>query len=119
MLLIFIFASCHHPTKKMPVKLVDVKEDLNSQITDLISDELQAFEEEKDFFLDNDTLVTGKLLTKFYEKQNYTPAWKCRGEGSENADSLLSIIADAEAFGLLPSDYHQSTLHDLKQLMRS
>jgi hypothetical protein len=94
---VFFIFSCHRTDRKMPVTMVDEEAELNTQISSLIEDELKIFEEGKDFSLDSDTLVSGPWLTKFYEKQNFSPAWRNRGVESDNADSLLAIINDAEA----------------------
>ncbi|MBI4228273.1 MAG: L,D-transpeptidase family protein, partial [Deltaproteobacteria bacterium] len=45
-------------------------------------------------------------VSKFYELQNYQPIWSNNSEVLPQANTLISIIKDAENEGLQPSDYH-------------
>jgi len=45
-------------------------------------------------------------VSRFYELQNYQPIWSNNSEVLPQANTLISIIKDAESEGLQPSDYH-------------
>jgi murein L,D-transpeptidase YcbB/YkuD len=58
-------------------------------------------------------------LPRFYAGRAYKPAWVAEGSLSDAADELIQAVAEAEADGLRPDDYHFGSLKRLAAELRS
>jgi murein L,D-transpeptidase YcbB/YkuD len=56
--------------------------------------------------VDNEYLLSGKVLQLFYVNRNYEPAWFNHNIFSNNGFALLDYIRQADLQGLQPEDYH-------------
>jgi len=60
-------------------------------------------------------LRSGTLVTQFYTRRLFWPAWSHDGQLRPHIDSLLKTLREAEAEGLRPRDYHLARLESLRQ----
>ena len=56
--------------------------------------------------VDNENLLCGKELNRFYVNRSYDPAWFIRNSFSNNGFDLLNYIRRVGQQGLQPNDYH-------------
>lgn len=56
--------------------------------------------------IDNERLLSGNTLQKFYADRNYTHAWFNHNTFSKNGYALIDYIRQVDCQGLRPEDYH-------------
>jgi murein L,D-transpeptidase YcbB/YkuD len=56
--------------------------------------------------IDNEYLLSGKMLSDFYINRNYVPAWFNQNTFSNNGYAMLDYIRQVNQHGLQPEDYH-------------
>jgi murein L,D-transpeptidase YcbB/YkuD len=56
--------------------------------------------------IDNEYLLSGKVLPMFYANRNYTPAWFNNDTLGNNGYILINFIRQVDRHGLQPNDYH-------------
>jgi murein L,D-transpeptidase YcbB/YkuD len=67
----------------------------------------------------NDSLamILPKIVTEFYQKNEFNPVWSSAEKWQPLGDSLYNFIKYAENEGLFPNDYHYSALKLLKDTL--
>ncbi len=63
-------------------------------------------EEGSYYIIDNEYLLSGKVLPLFYTNRNFATAWFDQDTLSDNGYELLDYIRQADQQGLQPEDYH-------------
>lgn len=75
-----------------------------------ISESMRKYIDEKsegpDYKVDNEILLCGKELNRFYVNRSYDPAWFTMNSFSNNGFDLLNYIRQVDQHGLKPNDYH-------------
>lgn len=61
----------------------------------------------------NDTLFAPGMVGRFYAQRSWKPAWTTNGRLNEQADSLIRLLRGANAFGLIPREYHLAMIDSL------
>jgi L,D-transpeptidase YcbB len=59
-------------------------------------------------------IVLGELVAKYYEAQQFQPAWQQKGR----LDTLIAALADVRDDGLDPDDYHYDSLESYRLDLR-
>lgn len=54
-------------------------------------------------------------IEEFYSKYNYVPLWSNKGLWQPAGDSLASFIRNSKLYGLFPDDYHDTSIHVIRQ----
>ncbi len=111
--LIFLFASfciisfseCSQK-KTIPVVLFANPEHVNEEVSQLIDEQFSAFDTSKTLVIEKDSLFASKLIAAYYKQNNFNAVWSDKGVHNKQCDSLLSLLFNAEDYGLIPSDYH-------------
>lgn len=100
---VVIFFSVSAQTKKTNLKSYYKQMYKNEeQLTHSIRKLVNKLEEEKNLDVENNQIISVKVLIRFYKERNYRPAWnefKVFEEASE-------VFKDSYDDGLIPSDYH-------------
>lgn len=86
---------------------------VNQLLEEFVSDLVTKADTSKPFVLDKDSLHAIALVKEVYEKHSNKPFWSDNGKLNAAGNSLYAIISDAMEYGLIPDDYHFSTLDSL------
>ena len=76
------------------------------EISESIKKFIEEQSEELSYEVDNENLLCGKELNRFYVNRFYDPAWFIRNSFSNNGFDLLNYIRRVGQQGLQPNDYH-------------
>lgn len=117
-----VIAGCNKCSEEKPVEtvvLVEKPEMVNDEVSKLIYKKLiEAPKDSKAMIAENDTLFASKLLVQFYSKRKFAVAFSDKGVLTQQGDTLLSMLKNAEEYGLIPADYHylkiDSLIHQAK-----
>lgn len=104
--LLVIMASC--VAKEQDFE--ELKPDLSGALANAVSDDLknQIVNSKRPIILTvgESRIQISEQVSRFYESQNYQPIWSNNNEVLPQANTLISIVKEAENEGLQPSDYH-------------
>ena len=69
----------------------------------------------------NDTLLLklDSIINKVYTDNQYHPFWSKDEIFLPLADSLINFVENCKVYGLFPSDYHNKSIHNFQQLLKS
>jgi murein L,D-transpeptidase YcbB/YkuD len=116
-LLIFAFSvctSCNNCSKKEPVMAkMEKPEMVNEEIHKLITKQLSGLDTNEVITLAGDSLIATPFIQSFYFNNKFAVNWSDKGELTKPCDTLLSVLAHAEDYGLIPDDYHYSKISKL------
>ncbi len=86
---------------------------LSDQLTVCLADRISLKNGNQDIFCSTSKLVCGSdLLRRFYERQEYRPAWINDDGIRPDASTLMGIINQADGEGLRPDDYHLASIQE-------
>lgn len=106
--------SCNKCSKEeKPVVLVTKPERINEEASDLLKQQLKDHDSSKTLVVSTDSLLATKLIVEFYKQNKFTVAWSDKGKLNARGDSLISIIKNAEDYGLHSADYHYHRIDSL------
>jgi murein L,D-transpeptidase YcbB/YkuD len=104
---IFVSACNNPPPDKKEEKVVIAKpENVDEEVSRLISKHLSGHDTSLAFVLEADTLVAVRELKEFYSQNNYNVTWTEKGILTKQGDSLIDILRSADQYGLYSNDYH-------------
>lgn len=86
---------------------------LTDQLTELMQQRFNDSSQPKYFIVGKDTTRADTLLTRFYQKRDFLPAWFNDKGPLSLADSLIKSVHEAEFEGLNPKDYHAPVLDSM------
>jgi murein L,D-transpeptidase YcbB/YkuD len=88
-------------------------EKVNQLLNDFIADQVATADTSKSFVLGKDSVQTFSFVKQVYAKHGNKPLWSDKGKLNDAGISLYSVISDAMQYGLIPDDYHYTTLDSL------
>jgi L,D-transpeptidase YcbB len=83
-------------------------------LAEAIRDRIDHLRYEKQHDVRGDRIIADELVAKFYEAQQFTPAW----QDVAKLDALVANIEDLRNDGLDPNDYHVEALRSYRLDMR-
>jgi L,D-transpeptidase YcbB len=106
-------ASCGEQENDQGETLVSVEdpEKINALVNEQLGAQLSAVDTSKTWRVGSDSITAVPQVLEFYSTITNKQAWFEKGKLTANGDSMMTLIRDAEYFGLIPDDYH-STLID-------
>jgi len=86
---------------------------LNEEVCKLLKEQLVNLDTSKNLVISGDTLLGSKQILSFYKKNNFNIVWSTKGKANKQRDSLISIIKNADVYGLNSEAYHLSKINSL------
>lgn len=121
--LLFLFAAlcvigCSKCSQKKqePVVLVAKPELVNAEVSELLEKKLIDLDTSKTLVIGGDSLIATKLVVEYYKKNDYKISWTDKGKHNSLSDSLLTLIKNADNYGLLPNDYHLDKITRISEI---
>jgi L,D-transpeptidase YcbB len=105
--------SCNRNKGKDKI-IVANPESMDEQVAEKISDMLETAADKKGKIDDSTSISLLKIVSAFYDENEYRPLWSTTEKWQPLGDSLYRFIANAELEGLFPEDYHFKKLKGLK-----
>ncbi len=105
-------ASCSEQANEQGETLVS-KEDpekVNQLVNEQLSKQISAVDTSVTWRIGSDTVTAVPEVLSFYSGLSNAQAWFEKGKLNANGDSMMTLIRDAEYFGLIPDDYHSSLI---------
>ncbi len=87
----------------------------SESINEIINKKVNAGREKKSVSADGIILYAQEVLTKYYELNDYNPAWSDK----KNFNEVISILEDSYNEGLMPDDYHLNNIKKLIEEVKS
>lgn len=114
LLFISIFLpACKDPDVPKAVVMVAKPEKVNEEVNKLLTDKLSDLDTSQYMVFCGDTLFATKQLSEFYNQNKFRVTWSDKGKLKPQGDSLLSVIRNADVYGLIRDDYHYLKLDSL------
>lgn len=115
---LFGIISCNKCSKNKlkTIDLVGNAELVNKEVNKLLKERLETRSTTKPIVILQDTLVASTLLQEFYLQNKYTVTWTDKGKLKKQTEAMLSVIKNADKYGLIPEDYHYSKITRLIRL---
>jgi murein L,D-transpeptidase YcbB/YkuD len=79
---------------------------VSDQVAARLRNRIVAAGAQQEITVGAERLDATRLVSFFYRRRGYRPAWSREGELLASVDALVSVIQDAESEGLVPADYH-------------
>jgi len=107
--------SCNN-TEQKPPEIVVVKnpEKIDEKVQELLSTTMRYIVDNNGKLNDSVSLTRAGLLDTIYNTGLYQPFWSSNEKWTALADSLFAFIENARLYGLFPSDYHISSLVNIR-----
>lgn len=86
---------------------------INEEVTDLLSDQLEDADTLKTLIIANDSLFSSKSIIEFYQIKDFEVSWTDKGKLNKQGDTLLTILKNADEYGLISRDYHIEKIDSL------
>jgi len=86
----------------------------SDDVSEALRRDIELLATEDGLSLAGDAVASGPLLTEFYERRQFEPAW----QRPEQVEELASAIMATEADGLNPEDYHLAAVTTALQALR-
>ena len=105
-------ASCGEQANEQGETLVS-KEDpekVNQLVNEQLAKQISAVDTSVTWRIGSDTVTAVPEVLSFYSGLSNAQAWFEKGKLNANGDSMMTLIRDAEYFGLIPDDYHSSLI---------
>lgn len=99
--------------KPTPIVLLEIPEKINEEVDKLIENKLSHIDTSDIIVIDKDSLIASKFIIETFKNNHYKHLWTDTANLIPQADSLLSVIKNADEQGLLPADYHYYKLDNL------
>lgn len=105
-------ASCGEKTTSNGETLVSVEdpEKINELVNTQLSTQLAKVDTSKTWSIGSDTITAVPQVKEFYSSISNAQAWFEKGRLTAGGDSMMTLIRDAEYFGLIPDDYHATLI---------
>ena len=113
-----IISSCKEQHAASVAQLVDKPAEMDAAVDQNIKAVLQYAVNNGGKINDSIKLNALPVVDMYYQQDEYKNVWSRNEEWDPLADSMYSFIAQAEYYGLFPSDYHYKELTDLKKQMQ-
>jgi len=112
LLFTFILVACNKCSEEKPkeIVLVEKPEMVNEEVQKLISEKLIDVDTSSILIIEKDSLFATKFVSDFYTKRKFAVAFTNKGILTNQGDTLLDVIKNAEVYGLIPEDYHYSKI---------
>jgi murein L,D-transpeptidase YcbB/YkuD len=109
----FTLAACGDTRTENGETLVSVEdpEKINELVNTQLGVLLSSADTATTWHIGSDTITALPQVKEFYASISRSQAWFSKGSLTASGDSMMTLIRDAEYFGLIPDDYH-STLID-------
>lgn len=113
-LLLFVIACNNSAEHTQKSQVVEDPDKMDHEAAASIRDALAAAVNTNGKIDDTIKLNLVAAVNSFYSSHDFAPVWSSREKWQPLADSLFSLIANAETEGLFPKDYHHKNLRSLK-----
>ena len=107
------FISCNPTSNTESELLIANPTKLNEEVCKLLKEQLVNLDTSKNLVISGDTLLGSKQILSFYKKNNFNIVWSTKGKANKQRDSLISIIKNADVYGLNSEAYHLSKINSL------
>ncbi len=104
------------PPKKDIIRNIDL---LDNSIQKNIGQTVQFLLNDQGMLSDSQAIFRPSALAAFYRDHKDTAVWSVKGVAHPAADSLLAIVASADAEGLIPAEYHSVFLDSLDRYIKN
>lgn len=115
LLVIYFFSSCNSHQSVQEKEIVETPEQINEKAEELIKNTLEDILQNPSRLPDSIKLKNPSLLEQLYKKNEFRLFWSSKGAFNKEADSLMSLINNAQYDGLFSSDYYSESLNRLKE----
>lgn len=107
-LAVFTMVSCGDNTTPDGETLVSVEdpEKINQLVNEQLAAQLTKVDAGKTWSFGSDTITALPQVVGFYKANANSQSWFSGGKLNAGGDSMVTLIRDAEYFGLIPEDYH-------------
>ena len=103
--------------KPNPIVLVDKPEMINEKVSELLKSELSQIDTSKEILvISDDSLYATKQIFEFYNGNKNTALWTDKGILNKQGDTLLTLLKNADQYGLISDDYHYSKIDSLLKI---
>ncbi len=114
-LILWLFViSCNNSSSSNDKQLVSDPDEMDKRAGENIKLALEAAIRTDGKIDDTIQLKLSNIVNNFYSSNNYAPLWCKKEKWQPLADSLFSLITNAQLQGLFPKDYHFANLQSLK-----
>lgn len=103
-------ASCGEKANDQGETLVSDPEKINELVNEQLATQLTSVDTSKTWRIGSDSITAVPQVLEFYSTITNKQAWFERGKLTANGDSMMTLIRDAEYFGLIPDDYHSALI---------
>lgn len=93
--------------------LVEQPERINEEASELLKQQLENSDTSHNVIIAGDTLLATTYIVEFYKKNKFSAVWSDKGKPTKQGDSLISIIKNAEDYGLYQDEYHYHHIDSL------
>lgn len=90
-------------------------EKINELVNAQLAVQLAKADTSKTWHIGSDTITAGPQVKDFYSSISNGQSWFEKGELTPAGDSMMTLIRDAEYFGLIPDDYHATLIDSFLQ----
>ena len=110
-----ILTGCHKCSKEkvVDILLVEKPELVNEQISKLLQEKLMNRDTSDILIIEEDSLYSTKFILAFYNQNKYSVTFTNKGMLSNQGDSLLVAVKNADSYGLFQEDYHYKKINAL------
>jgi murein L,D-transpeptidase YcbB/YkuD len=98
-------------TSPLTVSASDEKTETDA--TDFIRRTIENALDKRAFVCRSEILCGAALIPSFYERRHFKPAWTRAGALLPRTETFISVLAESDAEGLQPRDYHFEELNRL------
>ncbi len=109
---LLVFCSCGNDSADKS-QIVEDPEKVNQLLGDFISEKIRNADTSEVPVVGKDSVHTIALIKKVYANHSFKPLWSDKGKLNTAGNSFYAIISDAMEYGLIPDDYHFTTLDSL------
>ncbi len=103
--------------KPNPIVLVDKPEMINEKVSELLKSELSQIDTSQEILvISDDSLYATKQIFEFYNGNKNTALWTDKGILNKQGDTLLTLLKNADQYGLISDDYHYSKIDSLLKI---
>ncbi|MBL7882847.1 MAG: L,D-transpeptidase family protein, partial [Bacteroidia bacterium] len=96
-----------------PIVLVEEPEMVNEEINKLIREQFENIDTASFLVIADDTLFATKFIAQIYAQQNFTLLWTDKGNKLPQTDSMLHLLKNVNAYGLIEANYHTKKIDSL------
>lgn len=110
-------ASCGEKTTTNGETLASAEdpEQVNELVNTQLATQLAQVDVSRTWRIGSDTITAVPQVKEFYSSNSNSQAWFEKGKLTPGGDSMMTLIRDAEYFGLIPEDYHVTLIDSFLQ----